>query len=103
MGAKSAALGFSRPTDNFRSVAWRETVVQWAPAIVPAARPKLTGRVPAGAPHVPVPVGNNAALQGPMQAPVVAHMEELQRKLRSSVLCAAQRIEQDRNFIGDIR
>ena len=50
---KSAALGFSRTTDNFRSVEWCETVVQWAPAAVAAAHPKLTGKVLAGAPHVP--------------------------------------------------
>ena len=51
------------------------------------------GKVPAGAPHVPAPVWNSAARLGLRYAPVVAQLEELQRKLRSSALPAALRIE----------
>ena len=64
-----------------------------------AARPKLTAKVPAGAPHVPAPVWNSAARLGLRYAPVVAQLEELQRKLRSSALTAALRIERGSNRI----
>ena len=40
------------------------TRFQWEPAAVAAARPKLTAKVPAGAPHVPAPVWNSAARLG---------------------------------------
>ena len=46
MSAKRSALGFSRPTDNFCSVAWRESTVWWMPAIVPTTRSKLAGKSP---------------------------------------------------------
>ena len=46
MDAKRPALGFSRPTDNFCSVAWRESTVWWMPAIVPTTRSKLAGEIP---------------------------------------------------------
>ena len=51
------------------------------------------GKVPAGAPHVPAPVWGSAARLGLRYAPAVAQLEELQRKLRSSALPAALRIE----------
>ena len=57
------------------------------------------GKFPAGAPHVPAPVWNSAARLGLGYAPVVAQLEELQRKLRSSALTAALRIERGSNRI----
>ena len=99
MGAKRPALGFSRPTDNFCAVAWLESTVWWVPAIVPTTRSKLTGKSPSSAPHVPAPVWNSAVRLGLRYAHVVAQLEELQRKLRSSALTAALRIERGSNRI----
>ena len=48
---------------------------------------------------MPAPVWNSAARLGLRYAPVVAQLEELQRKLRSSALPAALRIERGSNRI----
>ena len=99
MDAKRPALGFSRPTDNFCSVAWRESTVWWMPAIVPTTRSKLAGKIPSRCATRARSSVEQCSTPRPWVAPVVAQLEELQRKLRSPAPPAALWVEGGSNRI----
>ena len=99
MGVKSAALRFSRATDNFCTVEWRETVVSVGACCCGRCSPKIDCESPSRCATRARSSVEQCSTPRPQVAPVVAQLEELQRKLRSSALPAAQWIERGSNRI----
>ena len=106
MGVKSAALRFSRATDNFRSVEWRETVVSVGACCCGRRSPKIDCESPCRCAARARPSGEQCGTPRPYAGPAACSghpcmwRELLPTGAQRSVLRWG--IEQDRNFIGGL-